>query len=263
MKILIIIGSARKNGNTSRVMRLFKEQLYDASSETDTDMKIDMIYLAEQNIQQCKGCRLCFDKGEESCPLKDDLLSIRAKMTEADAVIFASPVYVEDVSGTMKNFIDRLAFICHRPEFAGKTAFCVVTTGMTASKHSIRTMSYALSSWGFLVIGDSWFKTGALTSYDDIKKLYEKRIKDISDRIKAAVVSIRAESPSFMALMIFCIQQHYMIETLTEADEADYRYWKEKGWLDPKTEYYINHRASRIKVILARFTGSLIKKLVL
>jgi hypothetical protein len=55
--------------------------------------------LAEMDIRTCRGCRICFDKGEESCPLKDDLLAIRRRIEAAELLVLGSPVYVEDGNG--------------------------------------------------------------------------------------------------------------------------------------------------------------------
>ena len=69
-----------------------------------------------------------------------------AKMQSADGLIVAIPVYVNDVSGIVKNWIDRLAFVCHRPEFAGKSAFLISTVGLGPTSHALQTLRFALSS---------------------------------------------------------------------------------------------------------------------
>lgn len=73
-------------------------------------------------------------------------------MKAADAIILASPVYVDDVSGITKNWIDRLAHVCHRPEFYGKYAYLLSTTGASSTRHTLRTMN-APMYWGFTIIG--------------------------------------------------------------------------------------------------------------
>lgn len=60
--------------------------------------------MAYSDIQFCRGCRIYFDKGEELCPIKNGLLNIRDKINSADGIILASPVYVEDINGIMKNW---------------------------------------------------------------------------------------------------------------------------------------------------------------
>jgi multimeric flavodoxin WrbA len=105
------------------------------------------------NILLCRGCRACFDHGEEACPLHDDLPLIRSRMDDADALILASPVYVDDVSGLVKNWMDRLAYLSHRPAMGGKYAFTVATVGGGPAGHTLRTMNTALLTWCYHLSG--------------------------------------------------------------------------------------------------------------
>ena len=98
-------------------------------SEAVLPLVFETIYLVDMDMHPCKGCRTCFDRGEDKCPLKDDIPAIKAKMDAADGVILASPVYMDDVSGLVKTWIDRLAYVSHRPAFGGKCAYPIATVG--------------------------------------------------------------------------------------------------------------------------------------
>lgn len=98
MKIIAICGSPRK-GNTYSVLNAIKENF------PDIDVKILM--LKDLNFKMCKGCYSCVLRGEEKCPLKDDRDMLIKEFTEADGIIFSSPVYSHMVSALMKNFFDR------------------------------------------------------------------------------------------------------------------------------------------------------------
>ena len=161
MKIVALNGSARSGGNTATLLRLMEQRLKAQAAATGIAMEYESVLLGGQNILRCIGCRACFDKGEAFCPLKDDLAGLNARLLKADAVIFASPVYVEDVSGAMKTFIDRMAFHCHRPAYAGKPAVVIATSGSGASGHTLRTMRVALMAWGFRVASGRQFRMGA------------------------------------------------------------------------------------------------------
>ncbi|MHC1770346.1 MAG: NAD(P)H-dependent oxidoreductase [Flexilinea sp.] len=80
MKILILIGSYRHNGNTDQITGMIIENLQKEAERHQTILDIETIYLGQQNLQFCRGCRICYDRGEQLCPLKDDLLLIKAKM---------------------------------------------------------------------------------------------------------------------------------------------------------------------------------------
>ena len=151
------MGSFRRNGNTDQLTGLIKEHLLKEAA-AKTPLEIETVYLGQQDLQFCRGCRICYDHGEEKCPVKDDLLSIKAMMLSADGILMASPVYVDDVSGITKNFIDRLCHVCHRPQFAGKAAYLVATTGSSRTGKTLDTMKMALRTWGFNVVGQAGFR---------------------------------------------------------------------------------------------------------
>ncbi len=73
---------------------------------------------------------MCFDKGEEYCSSKDDRDLLMEKMNNSDGVIFATPNYSFQVTALMKNFLDRIAFVLHRPQFFGKAFTAIVTQGI-------------------------------------------------------------------------------------------------------------------------------------
>jgi multimeric flavodoxin WrbA len=149
MNILILNSSYRKDGNTDRTAQLLQARLESTAKDNHEPLVLDTFYLGHMNVEPCRGCRVCFDKGEEFCPIKDDMADIKARVKAADAIILAGPVYVDDVNGIMKNWIDRLAHVCHRPEFAGKSAYLLATAGSTRTGHALRTMDTALRTWGF------------------------------------------------------------------------------------------------------------------
>ncbi len=119
MKILSLVSSYRRGGNTERIVNLIEKELLSLAEKEKITLEIERMPLAYLDIRTCRGCRACFDHGEEKCPLKDDVLSIRDRMLQVDGILAASPIYVEDVNAIMKNWIDRMAYICHRPAFAG------------------------------------------------------------------------------------------------------------------------------------------------
>lgn len=111
MKILVIIGSLRKANTYHTVQEV--EQVH----KKIADCEYEYIFLQDINFGLCKGCFTCISKGEEQCPLKDDRDWIIRKIEASDGVILASPNYVANVSWLMKNYIDRFAYICHRPKY--------------------------------------------------------------------------------------------------------------------------------------------------
>lgn len=258
MRIISIVSSGRKNGNTERIVRHIQEEFLLIAITKNLKVEFEQIYLANSDIKFCRGCRICFDKGEDSCPLKDMLLNIRDKISQADGVIFASPVYVEDINGIMKNWIDRMAFNCHRPAFAGKAAVIVTTSGVGSSNHALKTMKSALLTWGFHISAQSKFRTGGFIEDEQINSRYGNKIKVIANKLFDTIYGHRAEYPSFYSLMVFKVQQKYWQKTKKEWNTFDYFYWKSKGWIEKTCNYYIRHNSSLIKVKLAEIVGNII-----
>jgi multimeric flavodoxin WrbA len=261
MKILVCIGSYRKNGNTDQLVRLIQGHLEQEAQGQQVPLEIETVYLGREEIGACRGCRVCFDKGEERCPLKDDLLGIKAKMQAADGLLVASPVYVDDVSGITKNWIDRLAHVCHRPEFAGKSAYLIATVGSSPCDHTLRTLMLALGTWGFHIVGQSGFKTGAAMPPAELQQRFARDTERIACKFFKSLHQRTFANPSFLSLMMFKIQQTAW-QKKGDKTSYDYAYWNGKGWLDPRQNFYIPNTANPLKVAAARLTGSVISHFV-
>ena len=103
MKILAINGSPRgRRSNTDRILQPFLEGAREAGAETET------VYLKDLKINHCLGCFTCWTKTPGVCVHKDDMAALLPKVRQADAMVYATPLYVFTVSGLMKDFMDRL-----------------------------------------------------------------------------------------------------------------------------------------------------------
>ena len=252
MKILAIISSHRKNGHTSKVVSLLKEEMEKLALQNEEFIEFEKIFLGDFEINHCKGCRACMDRGEELCPWKDDVPLLKSKIHEADAVIFASPVFVGDVSSSMKALIDRLAYVCHRQEFYDKCAMILATTNATSLKRTIHTMGAATYSWGFKTIGTKGFKTSS--SLDSKQTLKNRYSKDISRLAKKLLNGVKDEvylNPSAFSMAVFKIQKKYRSNPELSSP-IDYAYWKKQGWTDQNATYYINYEAGVTKILLSK-----------
>jgi multimeric flavodoxin WrbA len=261
VEILALVGSYRKQGNTDQIVGLIEEGLRRAADQHRERLAIETIYLGHEAINPCRGCRVCFDRGEEKCPFRDDLLAVKAKMKAADGLLLASPVYVDDVSGITKTWIDRLAHVCHRPEFAGRCAFSVATVGGSPTSHTLGTMTMALRTWGFHIAGQAGFKMGALMKPETSEARFRQGAEKVATQLFDAIHERKFARPSFYSLMMFKIQQ-YSWQRAARQDTVDYQYWQGQGWFEPGCTFYIPHESSPVKVALARFTGRVITRFV-
>jgi multimeric flavodoxin WrbA len=103
MKITAFNGSPRAaQGNTYVMVEAFLAGAKAAGAETE------QVLLAEHKIEPCKGCFSCWLKTPGKCVYQDDVPALIAKMASSDVVVFATPLYFFNVTGIMKNFMDRM-----------------------------------------------------------------------------------------------------------------------------------------------------------
>ncbi len=242
MKILFICGNNRKNGNTDKILALLEESLPNSTGQSSQPPEIKRIRLGECRIETCSGCRACFDRGEQFCPHKDDVQATAARMKAADLLVFASPVYVSDVSGLMKNWIDRLAYFCHRPAFAGKPAYVIATSGSSPAGQTIKTLQDALLTWGFHLCGSACFLMGARMEKDEVEKRFASKIGKIARKIQRELRNAGSRRPSLIELVVFRIQRNSWKKS--GQGTLDYQYWIEQGWLETGCDYFTHHKAN-------------------
>jgi putative NADPH-quinone reductase len=102
MNVLAINGSPRlKNSATFHILDNLLVGMREAGASTD------LIHLREQKIQPCTGCFSCWVKTPGQCILKDDMAPLLDKLVWADLTIYGTPLYHFNMTGLMKNFIDR------------------------------------------------------------------------------------------------------------------------------------------------------------
>jgi multimeric flavodoxin WrbA len=97
MKVLGIVGSPRKNGNTQFLVNIILEGARQAGAETE------MVRLADLNIRECDGCHSCW-KGRP-CVKDDDMNGIYEKIAANDVIVFGTPVFWYGPTGLMKTFL--------------------------------------------------------------------------------------------------------------------------------------------------------------
>lgn len=101
IKVLGILGSARKDGNSEVLLQNVIEGINGTEVETD----IETVRLATLRINPCLNCGGCDETG--SCVQKDDMQDLFEKLLTSDLILLASPIYFMGVSAWTKKMIDR------------------------------------------------------------------------------------------------------------------------------------------------------------
>ena len=123
MRVCILMGSPRMNGNTTELCKPFMDELRLHQSE------VEYIVLHGMNIAPCHGCYRCQNvKDEYGCFQNDDMQSIIESILKADALVFATPIYIWQATPPMKAVMDRMFGL---NKFYGSAPHAVLNEGQT------------------------------------------------------------------------------------------------------------------------------------
>jgi multimeric flavodoxin WrbA len=177
MKIIAINGSPRTiRSTTRRLAQFILEGAAEAGAETD------MIDLCDLRIVPCTACDACSLNGV--CVNDDDVPALIDRMAGADGIIFASPVYIDNVSGQMKVFFDRLADAIHYQLLAGKYGCSVATTHTSGGDGTVAYQNHVLNYLGVVSVGGLSVATGGNAGAVDAREPDARALgKKIADAI--------------------------------------------------------------------------------
>ena len=120
-RILAVVGSPRKNGNTHILVSRFLDGARTTGAQTD------LAVLTDLHIKECDGCHTCW-QGSPCCK-NDDMLGLYSRIIDSNILVFGTPVYWFGPTALMKLFIDRLVYF-NSPEnrglVRGKSAVLIV-----------------------------------------------------------------------------------------------------------------------------------------
>jgi len=251
MKITAFVGSARKK-HTYSATEQFMNNL-----QLLGDIEYEIITLSDYHLEVCKGCKLCLDKGEEFCPLKDDRDKLIEKMNHSDGIVFASPNYSFNMSGLMKIFLDRLGFAFHRPRFFGKACTSIVVQGVYRGDKIIDYFNFIGKALGFNVVNGC-----CLNSIEPMTKKDQEKTDRIIYRQSKKFYStlIRKEYPisGIFQLMIFRMART-SVNLLLDESWKDYNYYRANGWFG--SGYYYPVQLNLMKKLTGKLFDFLFTKI--
>ena len=105
MKVLIINGSPRLNGNSSTLINEMKKIFIQEGVE------VDEYQIGNKSIRGCMACGYCYEHIE--CVFKDDINDLAKRFESADGLVITSPVYYGSANGSLISLLDRLFYSSH------------------------------------------------------------------------------------------------------------------------------------------------------
>ena len=253
MKITAIIGSQRK-GNTLKAVKRVEELL----RERFSDLDFEYVMLMDADIKTCTGCFSCLKKGIEFCPLKDDISSIISKMKDSDGLIFATPVYVLNVTPNMKNFIDRLSSICHRPELFKSHAMVVSTVGGFGLKETLRYMKMIVPVWGIRSVTTLGLATPPVKDFPEkLKTKNEILTKKAVDNFSKHLENNTFLKPALGSVLQFEVQKAVFSQSREDLP-ADFDFYQKL--LEKK--YYVEAEIPFYKTLAGKILAKIVAKMM-
>ncbi len=101
MRILVLNGSPRPNGNTKGMIEAFQEGAVSAGHH------VDVVDVCRLKIGGCLACEYCHTKGHGECVQKDDMQQVYVLLDKAEMLVIASPIYYHGITGQLKCVLDR------------------------------------------------------------------------------------------------------------------------------------------------------------
>ncbi len=127
MKVLMLNGSPRKNGNTSIALKEMEKIFKQEGIETE------LIHVGNKGIRSCIACGACAEKGK--CVFDDIVNEIAPKFEECDGLVVGSPVYYASANATLVALLTRLFYSTSfdKTMKVGASVVCARRGGLSAT----------------------------------------------------------------------------------------------------------------------------------
>ena len=197
MEYLIIDGSPHR-GNTWKVVETVRDQITAATPDT----RFSVLRLRELNLPYCTGCSACFRKGSVHCPHRAPMEEILTLMARADGLILSFTTFNMAPNALMKNFLDHLCYLLHRPHFFTKKALVITSTGGVGAGKAAKYVAGMLRAIGFNRCYALPVKALSWNAYQPSEKMLARQ-QCMADKFHRDVASGALHAPGFSVLMVY------------------------------------------------------------
>lgn len=221
MKYLVINGSPHK-GNTWKIVKVAMEQI----KEIDDKCEFKEVHLSEAGIPFCTGCSNCFRLGHDKCPHANQMKPILDAIEEADGIIVASTTFFMRETGLLKNFMDHITYLIHRPQFFTKKAMVITTVGGVGGNAAAKSITGFLKGIGVNRCYQKSMQSISWNAYEPNEK-EKKSVRKCATKFGRDVVSGKMHFQSTGLLIPYNIFRGMSIYYVsgTEYETEDGAYW--------------------------------------
>lgn len=217
IKILGVSASPRKE--KSQTLILLKESLTVAEREGAVT---ELVQLPDLRIEFCLACEHCHRK--KGCIIEDDVFSFLDRFLEADGFILASPVYIRQVTASLKAVMDRASHFIHCQRLLGKYAAGIVTSGAGTGEEVLNYLK------GYLITTGAQY-VGGVSAKVPLSETTKEEARDLGRRLMEAIKEKRTYPKQLTQIKDF--REFFKEVMIARKDEwkQEYKYWQGQGWL--------------------------------
>lgn len=229
MRVFAYVGSARGKESYSRmVVEKLIQKLNEIGFVESEFIASPEIY----DVMNCRGCTGCYESGK--CPLddSDSMGKLKKEIEKADLIILASPVYIHNVTGYMKNFLDRLTMWCYTMPMIGKYAFPISVSATNGNSYVDRYLDKILNIFGAGIIGKMSICT-VYTVEDDLRNRISKAAENIAEVFEGQ----KQLEPNKLQIEYYLRMKNMLIDL----DDENHikKYWEENNRFHSDEEFTI------------------------
>ncbi|MDD2648186.1 MAG: NAD(P)H-dependent oxidoreductase [Eubacteriales bacterium] len=141
---ILVLSAARENGKTQALTM----EAVNSIKLHLPGVTVKSLYLSEMQLPLCDGCGACLSSSEANCPHYAAVSLITDAIFWADGILFASPVYAGMISSSMKNLLEHLFFMTHRPMLHGYHIFTLCVGASTGARETAKYLKGIFGSYG-------------------------------------------------------------------------------------------------------------------
>lgn len=146
MKKILLINTSNRKKNTYKLLSSVDSLLKAQNFETE------IISLSDYKIDFCRGCECCILKNK--CFINDDCNLLMDKIVDCDGLVIGAPVYMNNMPGILKTFLDRTCKWFHRSEVYQKPVLLLANTQGSGITPTLNSIKEAMIQWGVCLCGE-------------------------------------------------------------------------------------------------------------